>query len=175
MVCDICGVRDAMMAVQQVSSSGRKEIHICLQCASQRGLSAHNGKIEMSLAGLFESIAKAQKKQIICPVCGAGSENFIKKQQLGCPECYNIFSQEIKNTLTQRGVTGTYTGSMPARLTNSNSVLVNRMQLKEKLEQSVAQEEYEKAAMYRDRLKVLDKIAMETEGVKSSVEGDFGL
>ena len=26
MVCDICGVRDAMMVVQQVSNSGKKEI-----------------------------------------------------------------------------------------------------------------------------------------------------
>lgn len=175
MVCDICGVRDAMMVVQQVSNSGKKEIHICLQCASQRGLSAHNGRIEMSLAGLFESIAKAQKKQVVCPVCGAGSENLMRKQQLGCPECYNMFSQEIKNILTQHGVTGTYTGSMPDRLANSNSVLVNRMQLKEKLEQSVAQEEYEKAAMYRDRLKMLDKIAVGAEEAASPVKGEYGL
>ena len=45
----------------------------------------------------------------------------------------------------------------------ANSVLVDRMQLKKKLEQSVAQEEYEKAALYRDRLKALDKCAVGTE------------
>ena len=64
---------------------------------------------------------------------------------------------------------------MPDRLANSNSVLVNRMQLKEKLEQSVAQEEYEKAAMYRDRLKMLDKIAVGAEEAASPVKGEYGL
>ena len=31
MICDICGVRDAMMVVQQVSTTGQKELHLCLQ------------------------------------------------------------------------------------------------------------------------------------------------
>ena len=68
MICDICGVRDAMVVVQQVSSSGRKEVHLCLQCAAQRGLSTHNGKLEMSLASLFESISNRMKIQRRCPV-----------------------------------------------------------------------------------------------------------
>lgn len=160
MMCDICGVRDAMVVVQQVSSSGRKEVHLCLQCAAQRGLSTHNGKLEMSLAGLFDSISNRMKNQRHCPVCGTSSGELSKNQRLGCPECYNIFNEELRHILEERGVGGTYTGSMPHRLANFKSVLVDRMQLKVKLEQSVALEEYEKAAMYRDRLKALDKCAV---------------
>lgn len=161
-----------MMAVQQVSSAGRKEVHLCLQCAAQRGLSTSNGRIEMSLAGLFESIAKFQKNQRLCPVCGASSGDLEKSQRLGCPECYNIFSGELRGILQGHGVAGSYTGSMPERLASSRSVLVDRMQLKEKLERSVAQEEYEKAAMYRDRLRALDRCAV---GSDSAAEGDGGL
>lgn len=163
MICDICGVRDAMMVVQQVSTSGQKEVHLCLQCAAQRGLSTSNGKIEMSLAGLFDSIAKLRKNQRQCPVCGTNEGDVEKIQRLGCPECYHIFAPKLKSLLEKRGITGSYTGSLPERLTGSNSVLVDRMQLKKKLEQSVAQEEYEKAALYRDRLKALDKCAVGTE------------
>lgn len=157
MICDICGVRDAMVMVQQVSNNVRKEVHLCLQCAAQRGLSANNGKLEMSLAGLFDSISNARRNQRHCPVCGTSSGELAKHRRLGCPECYNIFAEELRRTLEEKGVAGTYTGSMPHRLANFKSVLVDRMQLKVKLEQSVAQEEYEKAAMYRDRLKALDK------------------
>lgn len=160
MICDICGVRDAMVVVQQVSNNVRKEVHLCLQCAAQRGLSTHNGKLEMSLAGLFDSISNNKKNQRHCPVCGTSSGELTKNQRLGCPECYNIFSEDLRHILEERGVGGTYTGSMPQRLANFKSVLVDRMQLKVKLEQSVAQEEYEKAAMYRDRLKALDKCAV---------------
>lgn len=159
MMCDICGVRDAMVVVQQVSNNVRKEVHLCLQCAAQRGLSTHNGKLEMSLAGLFDSISN-KKNQRHCPVCGTSSGEMVKHQRLGCPECYNIFNEELRHILEERGVGGTYTGSMPHRLANFKSVLVDRMQLKVKLEQSVALEEYEKAAMYRDRLKALDKCAV---------------
>lgn len=160
MICDICGVRDAMVVVQQVSNNVRKEVHLCLQCAAQRGLSTNNGRLEMSLAGLFESIANARKNQRHCPVCGTSSAELSKSQRLGCPECYNIFGDDLRRLLDEKGVSGTYTGSMPQRLANFKSVLVDRMQLKVKLEQSVAQEEYEKAAMYRDRLRALDKCAV---------------
>ena len=146
--------------VQQVSNNVRKEVHLCLQCAAQRGLSTHNGKLEMSLAGLFDSISNNKKNQRHCPVCGTSSGELSKHQRLGCPECYNIFNEELRHILEERGVGGTYTGSMPHRLANFKSVLVDRMQLKVKLEQSVALEEYEKAAMYRDRLKALDKCAV---------------
>lgn len=149
-----------MVVVQQVSNNVRKEVHLCLQCAAQRGLSTHNGKLEMSLAGLFDSISNNKKNQRHCPVCGTSSGELSKHQRLGCPECYNIFNEELRHILEERGVGGTYTGSMPHRLANFKSVLVDRMQLKVKLEQSVALEEYEKAAMYRDRLKALDKCAV---------------
>ncbi len=160
MICDVCNVRDAMVMVQQVSNGTRKEVHLCLQCAAQRGLSTSNGRIEMALAGLFDSIASVRKDGRQCPVCGTDSGELSKSQRLGCPECYNIFSQELRQILVEKGVSGVYTGSMPDRLANFRSVLVDRMQLKVKLEQSVAREEYEKAAMYRDRLKALDKCAV---------------
>lgn len=172
MICDICGVRDAMVMIQQVSASGEKEVHLCIQCAARRGLSSTNGKIEMSLAGLFESIAKAKKQERCCPVCGISSNELLKKQRLGCPECYNIFAPELRKILEDRGISGTYTGSMPERLANFKSVLVDRMQLKVKLEQSVEQEEYEKAAMYRDRLKALDKCAITKNEVDVVSQGD---
>lgn len=176
MICDICGVRDAMMVVQQVSTSGQKEVHLCLQCAAQRGLTTSNGKIEMSLAGLFDSIVKLRKnQQRQCPVCGTNEGDVEKTQRLGCPECYNIFAPKLKSILEKQGMTGHYTGSLPERLASFKSILVDRMQLKDKLEKAVAQEEYERAALYRDRLKALDKCAAGTEGSDSLASGESGL
>lgn len=175
MICDICGVRDAMMVVQQVSTSGQKEVHLCLQCAAQRGLSTSNGKIEMSLASLFDSIAKLRKNQRQCPVCGTNEGDVEKIQRLGCPECYNIFAPKLKSLLEKRGITGGYAGSLPERLASYKSVLVGRMQLKAKLDQAVAQEDYERAAMYRDRLKALDKCAASAESSDALAQGECSL
>ena len=45
---------------------------------------------------------------------------------------------------------------MPDRLANMRSVLNDRVVLQDKLSKAVENEEYEKAAMYRDYLKALE-------------------
>ena len=52
---------------------------------------------------------------------------------------------------------GRYTGTMPNRLRNFRSVLNDRIVLRTKLEESLKKEEYEKAALYRDYLRALEK------------------
>ena len=160
MICDICGQSNAMIVVQQVSHNERKELHLCVSCAKERGITTDNKGLETTLASLFEHITQLKKRDRLCPVCGMSSSQIEKKGSVGCPECYNIFTDEIKKQLEAAGQGGPYTGSMPERLAHFKSVLTDRMLLKNKLEQSIANEEYEKAAMYRDRLKALDKCAV---------------
>ena len=77
--------------------------------------------------------------------------------QAGCPECYAVFKNEISDLLKKQGVTAGYTGSMPRRLAKFKSVLTDRIQIQAKLEESLKKEDYEKAAVYRDYLKALEK------------------
>jgi protein arginine kinase activator len=58
------------------------------------------------------------------------------------------------------GITGQYSGSYPLRLGQVRSVLSDRMSIRTKLEESVAKEDYERAAMYRDRLRALEGCAV---------------
>ena len=46
---------------------------------------------------------------------------------------------------------------MPNRLSTFRSVLTDRIALQAKLEESIKNEDYEKAAIYRDYLKALEK------------------
>ena len=50
-----------------------------------------------------------------------------------------------------------YSGSLPQRISSFKSVLNDRVALQIKLDQAVKEENYEKAAMYRDYLKALEK------------------
>jgi protein arginine kinase activator len=74
----------------------------------------------------------------------------------GCPECYAVFNNEIKALMEGAGIKGAYRGDYPLRLEQAHSVLTDRVDIRTKLEESIAKEEYEKAAFYRDRLKALD-------------------
>lgn len=164
MKCDICGIREAVIFIQQVSVSKRTDIHLCVECAKARGISANDGKLEMSLSGLLSEIANLKQTEEhnarLCPVCGQSLGQIQKTGITGCPECYSVFSTEIQNLLSQRGINGVYAGALPKRLAHFRSALTDRIWLRTKLEESVANEDYEKAALYRDRLKALEKCAV---------------
>ena len=91
-----------------------------------------------------------------CSVCGSTLDDIVKNKSIGCPECYYTFEEEFKNALTQFDVKSEYKGSLPKRLKGYRSVLVDKMTMQIKLDEAVAAEEYEKAALYRDYLKVLN-------------------
>ena len=55
------------------------------------------------------------------------------------------------------GVQQNYTGMLPRRLASFRNTLTDRMDIQLKLEESVRNEDYEKAAVYRDFLHALEK------------------
>ncbi len=101
-------------------------------------------------------MAKKNMNVKVCSVCGTSYDEIVKTQKIGCPECYYTFEQEFRETLKTHGVTGDYKGSLPKRLKGYKSTLVSRVDMQLKLEEAIEKEEYEKAALYRDYLRVLN-------------------
>jgi len=157
MLCDVCSQREAVLFVQQLSVSGKKEIHLCVQCAKERGIDATAAKIGLSLENLVNAISGPQK---VCYVCGKSLDDIQKKGHAGCPECYVAFHEEMKTMLSAKGLDLPYTGSMPKKLAHFRSILTDRIAIQNKLDASIAHEDYEKAAMYRDFLKTLEHPAV---------------
>ncbi len=162
MLCDICHKNNAVLFLEQVGTSGKIKVNLCMQCAVKYGLSPDPKAVEKSLGSLCNDLAK--KSQIIsadkarlCPVCGQNLADIKTYGFTGCPECYSIFKNEIKDLLHSYGAEVNYTGSMPSRLRSFRSRLTDRMDLQTKLEDSIKSENYEKAAMYRDFLRALEK------------------
>lgn len=169
MICDFCHERNAVIFLEQVSNDGQKrKINLCMECAIERGISPDPKSIENSIGDLFKELASVSKKfqqdnSRVCPVCGISIGEIRKTKKAGCPECYSIFKEDIQKILTSKGISGKYTGSMPKRLSSFRSVLTDRIALQNKLNDAVAREDYEKAAMYRDFLKALEKKAVSGE------------
>lgn len=91
-----------------------------------------------------------------CCGCGSTYEDIRKSQNIGCAECYYTFAEEFRDSLKKHGIKETYRGSLPKRLKGYNSTLVDKMTMQIKLEEALQAEEYEKAALYRDYLRVLN-------------------
>ncbi len=161
MKCDICHDKEAIVLIRQVNGSSVHELHLCSDCARTRGFSANESKIEMSLgnllSGLVDTTLQQNSKNRVCSVCGYVLKDIIENKKAGCPECYTQFKKEIVSLLHSDGIEGEYTGSLPRQLAYFKSSLTDRMMLQSKLEKAISEEDYEKAAVYRDRLRVLEK------------------
>lgn len=163
MICDFCHEREAVIFMEQMTGIGqRRKINICLECAMERGISPDPKNIESSIGNLFKELADISKKisekeNRICPVCGTSLGEIRKTGKAGCPECYAIFKNDIRQMLENNGVKDVFKGTMPARLSTIHSVLNDRVILQNKLNDALSREDYEKAAMYRDYLKALEK------------------
>jgi protein arginine kinase activator len=162
MLCDFCHEREAVFFIEQVGPSSRRKLNICMECAVKRGITPDPQSLEKSVGGLFAELSNVSKQIAeedtrVCPVCGTSLASIRKTNRLGCPECYSIFKKEIADMLKSVGQTGSYTGSMPRRLATFRSVLTDRIELQSKLETALKNEDYEKAAIYRDYLRAIEK------------------
>lgn len=163
MICDLCQEHEAVLFIEQANVENKRKLNLCIECAKKYGISPESKSIGKSLALIFDTFAKAVGKKTsedekkLCPVCGA-SLAFIKMNRAaGCPECYSIFKNDISEIFKNIGVTSKYAGTMPKRLKNFRSVLTDRIVIQSKLEESLKNEDYEKAAIYRDYLRALEK------------------
>ncbi len=166
MLCNMCNERNAVLLVQQVSLNGKKEIHLCPECAKSRGIAVEKSSVGTSIENLINSVSLPKKG---CYVCGKTFEEIQKSGLLGCPECYISFSIEIESILEKKGLDTPFVGTMPKKLEHFRSVLTDRITIQKKLDASIEQEDFEKAAMYRDFLKTIERTAIST----TNTEGDI--
>ena len=160
--CDICQKNKATIHVQQVMGNKEIDLHICDDCAFENGISREDDKIEVSLTGLFAGIMDVQgdlhrKINTVCPVCGLTIKQFHKDNRPGCPDCFKTFAKEIGAFYEEQGIGETFKGRLPKKLQIFRTLYEKRQRLHEDLETAVVNEDYERAAELRDRLRNLDE------------------
>lgn len=162
MLCDICRKNEAVLFIEQSSLKETRKFNICAECAATRGITPDNPVMHKTLAAIFTELSTRAKKEALrndraCPVCGLRLSKFLQKGTLGCPECYMVFKDEIFSYMKNHNIQGKYTGSMPHRLSSFRSTLTDRTDCQMKLDDAIKNEDYEKAAFYRDYLNAIEK------------------
>ncbi len=173
MVCQFCKTREATIHVTNVEGSAEgsskvRAIHICAQCAENRGLDEikkSNFQMTDFVAGLFDSAFAAAEKGTApgcCPNCGTSYSAFQDMGRLGCSQCYEFFQEQLMPLLRSIHGETRHTGKAPRRLGRRVSVRRRVRELQDELELAVQLEEFERAARLRDQIRVLT--AREREG-----------
>ncbi|MDE5897980.1 MAG: UvrB/UvrC motif-containing protein [Treponemataceae bacterium] len=160
MKCDLCE-KEAAVFVEGGDGGSRKRVSLCAECAAAHGLPLRFAERKTMSLLLAEITAKKgaspDGERRLCPACGKCLSEIVDGGIAGCPECYVAFHEEIAEAMRRHGLYGTYAGSLPRRLASFRSALTDRLDLQTKLEEAVRSENYEKAAVYRDYLRVLER------------------
>lgn len=156
MLCDRCQSRTATVHNITINGDIRNEEHLCEECASQLGyfqlapeVNFHKilPKFFTPLKNLHEEAAK------ICPNCGRNGLELQKYGKPGCPQCYDFFNEEINTLLTRIHGSSIHKGKVPV---NIRSEMEELKTLRQHLQQMIADENYEEAALIRDKIRSLE-------------------
>lgn len=162
MLCDACHQNEATVHLTEIVDEQITELHLCEGCARQKGsqMEQHFGLADL-LAGLtdlgqhFESVGAAEVK---CPNCGLTYQDFRRIGRLGCSECYRAFKESLVILLKRIHGSTRHLGRSPARSAEpapqkkSSKIEV----LTARLRKAIEQEEYEEAALLRDKIRALE-------------------
>jgi len=184
MLCDICKQNEATIHIKEIHPGGKiVSVNLCEECAKKKEKSGILGAFGFNLsdvlfnaAGAAAAAAKAddgssctdlspEEQNRCCQACGWKAKDLCDTGRLGCPECYTAFSQLVEGAIkrVQRGQV--HTGKRPAGNPGGEAQLRSElMQLKRELERLIQREEYESAALYRDRINALKSRLEATSG-----------
>lgn len=102
MKCDKCNnpsVYHSTLIVNGVKES----THLCRDCAIKEGV--FNAQPSSIFDDLFDSFADflpfEKVENIVCPVCRTSLREFKNTHKLGCPNCYEIFKEEIEKIVAR--------------------------------------------------------------------------
>ncbi len=161
MKCEICGLKDAVIHIRQIQKDLVHELHICEECAQEKGL-IREEESELPIANLLSGLLEgrdmtgAGEVKESCPRCGMKASDFRKQGKLGCAECFSAFQKDVKAIVTQMAARPHHAGRLPKAFAEQSGDSAANDALREELREAVEREDYEEAARLRDRLREMD-------------------
>ncbi|WP_338471302.1 UvrB/UvrC motif-containing protein [Niallia sp. XMNu-256] len=172
MVCQECNQRPATLHFTKIINGEKEQFHLCEHCAQEKGdiymfNNTSGFSINNLLAGLFNIEPNVKQQQqnpfqqqevLQCNHCSMTLNQFLKVGRFGCSHCYSTFKEELDPIFKRlHGGNWTHHGKIPKRVGGTMHIKKNIEDLKNQLQQLIANEEFEKAALVRDEIRLLDQ------------------
>ena len=152
MICDVCCKKEAFFVIRNSNLS----FNLCLECAKKYDCTSLGKKAGDEIEKKFEAISKeVEKMKRACPVCGTKASDVIIYHKTGCSECYEFFLDEISEYFKSIGMNVSQSKQFDEALLEKSKkrILLSSIEkFKEKMQEAIVREDYEKAALYRDKI-----------------------
>ena len=162
MKCQNCDA-EATIHFKEVIDGNLREIHLCENCAAEKGFHLVIEQNKLSIANQFiwmaenlypESAAKVGSVQ--CPACGMRYSQFARTGRLGCGSCYTAFAVQMRHILRRVHGATSHKGKGPGQSDESVRHRRSLERLREELNRAIEREEFENAARLRDKIRQME-------------------
>jgi protein arginine kinase activator len=163
MTCEICCIKEAVFHIKQIVGKEEIELHLCQSCAAVRGINTSTNEGDISISSLLTNLMdikshlKKSQKKVVCPRCGYTFDKFKKSGKMGCSECFVAFSKQIRVLMHKMFGSIQHRGKYPLKLQAYKMYMDDIQTLKIKLDEALNKEDYEEAAVLRDKIKQMQE------------------
>jgi protein arginine kinase activator len=164
MLCQDCGKKKAEVSITEVVHNEKVVLQLCRECAEKRGFHNPLEGVPFPLAEFLASMLNQSQlspsekgNQITCSACGTSFADFTRTGRLGCDNCYVVFRGQLDDLLRKVHGSTQHRGKFPKMSPDVMKPLREERNLQDELKKAVQNEDFEKAAKIRDRLKTLTK------------------
>lgn len=178
MLCDNCQKNEATIHIKRIVDGKVRAIHLCAECAREQEEKGDVGALGFNLAEVLFNIAglrdivppeppeetdtdedAGSDTTFSCPDCGWTMEKLRQSNgKLGCSGCYRSFAVVIHDAFSRMQRGKIHMGKKPGDPRPFQTRAALQLEIancKKELAELVRKEEYERAAVCRDRLNEL--------------------
>lgn len=176
MICKRCGKNNAEVYYKQTVNGKSTEYALCTHCAEEL---KKEGKLNIKLPSLFDDFGFgindsffglnelfglplesgkgliAEKKK--CSLCSSTFDDLVSTGKVGCAKCYDVFSDELRNSIMSIHGNAEYAGKRPKKFKKVETKQDKIKKLKAEMKNAIKLQEFEKAAELRDEIKSLEE------------------
>lgn len=164
MLCEKCGKTAATTHIRSVINGKVTEKYLCSHCAANEGYGDIKGSnLSQMLSSMFgDTVSATQNTQVTrCGCCGSTFADIAKSGKCGCPECYTTFYEQLLPYLKRVHGSTKHIGKIPdCAPATEKTDKDNIDELRALLSRLVSEENYEQAAVVRDKIKELEGEAL---------------
>jgi protein arginine kinase activator len=162
--CENCNEREASVHFTQIRNNRKTEMHLCKECAKQKGFHNPLDDVPFPLAEFLSSMVQRGATptdpiaKLVCSSCGMRFVDFTRIGRFGCGECYAAFRVPLEELFRKVHGATRHRGRTPmSKGAGEVNPIEEEVRLKEDLKRAIEREDFELAAELRDHLKLLEQ------------------
>ncbi len=167
MLCQNCGKNEATTHIKRVVNGDTTQTHLCAECAQSLGYGDMFSGFGLNLDDFFGGFLGDTVQKLASPVeqrcekCGNTFGDIVRSGKVGCSECYKTFYDKLLPSIQRIHGRIKHNGKQVSAIETTASQVEQVKtdpveELKKELATAIENQEFEKAAVIRDKIRELE-------------------